>query len=169
MIAAPGSPATPGAGAGGSPDPRREAVRGLEGAFSVLFTQLRRAYAQASEAVSPGLLPGTFKVFTVIDQIGPVSASTLAERMETDKALISRAVGELEGCGLIERAPDPNDGRIRLISVSPLGRERLQAVRFPFVDRLEVALQDWPMESIARLTELLRALASGILPTTSPD
>jgi len=151
-----------------SGDDRQEAVRQLESAFSLLFTQLRRAYAQAAEAVSPGMMPGTFKVLTVIDHIGPVSASTLAERMEQDKGLISRAVTELEGLGLIERTPDPTDGRIRLITLSALGHERYDSVRFPFVDRLEAAMNAWPIESIERLTGLLQALASGIVPPPAP-
>jgi DNA-binding MarR family transcriptional regulator len=147
-------------------DPRHEAVRDLEGAFSLLFSQMRRAYAQAAEAVSPGLLPGTFKVFTVIDQTGPVTASTLAERLDTDKGGISRAVTELESLGLIERTSDPNDARMRLISLTPFGRERLQAVRYPFVDRLEEATGEWQMESIERLSGLVRALAGNIIPMT---
>jgi DNA-binding MarR family transcriptional regulator len=154
----------PGPDAAAPADGRREAVRQLESAFSLLFTQLRRAYAQAAQAVSPGMLPGTFKVLTVIDHIGPVSASTLAERMEQDKGLISRAVTELEGLGLIERTPDPADGRIRLITLSPFGHERYDAVRFPFVDRLESAMDEWPLASIERLTGLLEALASGVTP-----
>ncbi|GAA3766141.1 hypothetical protein GCM10022240_18300 [Microbacterium kribbense] len=154
----------PAAGADPAPGGHREAVRELESAFTLLFTQLRRAYAQAADAVSPGMLPGTFKVLTMIDQIGPVSASTLAERMEQDKGLISRAVTELEGLGLIERTPDPADGRIRLISLSAPGRERYEAVRFPFVDQLEGAMIEWPLASIERLTGLLRALATTIVP-----
>lgn len=148
-------------------DHRHEAVRQLESAFSLLFTQLRRAYAQAADAMSPGMLPGTFKVFTVIEHVGPVSASTLAERMEQDKALISRAVTELESLGLIERTPDPTDGRIRLITLTAHGRERYEAVRFPFVDRLDEAIADWPLGSIERLTGLLQALATAIVPAKS--
>jgi hypothetical protein len=48
-------------GAASQSDERRDAVRQLESAFSLLFTQLRRAYAQAAEAVSPGMMPGTFR------------------------------------------------------------------------------------------------------------
>ena len=166
MIAASGSEAAS-RDVASEQDPRHEAVRDLEGAFSLLFTQMRRAYAQASEAISPGLLPGTFKVFTVIDQIGPVTASTLAERLTTDKGGISRAVTELEGLGLIERTSDPADGRIRLISITPFGRERLQAVRYPFVDRLEEATGEWQKESIDRLSGLVRALANNIVPLTN--
>jgi len=150
-------------GAASGQDPRRGAARDLEGAFSLLFTQLRRSYAQAADTVSPGLLPGTFKVFTVIDKIGPVSASTLAERMDVDKGAISRAVTELENLGLIERELDPGDARVRLISITRLGDERLQAVRYPFVDRLEQATSEWTLESMERLTDLVQALASTII------
>ncbi|WEG09714.1 MarR family winged helix-turn-helix transcriptional regulator [Microbacterium horticulturae] len=168
MISPSRSEATPDGAASGQ-DPRHDAVRDMEGAFSLLFTQLRRSYAEAAEGVSPGLLPGTFKVFTVIDQIGPVSASTLAERLNTDKGGISRAVTELEGLGLIERELDPDDARIRLISVTPLGSERLQTVRFPFVDRLEQATNGWSLESMERLSGLVRALASTIIRPREDD
>lgn len=149
-------------------DPRREAARELEGAFSLLFTQLRRSYAQAADTVSPGLLPGTFKVFTLLNQLGPVSASTLAERLNTDKGSISRAVAELEGLGLIQRELDPDDARIRLISITPFGHERLRIVRYPFVDRLEQATSEWTLESMERLSGLVQALASTIVSPNAP-
>jgi DNA-binding MarR family transcriptional regulator len=161
-VAAPAEGAATGDAAG--EDPRRLAVRSLEGAFSQLFTQLRRVYAQAAEAVSPGMMPGTFKVFTVIERMGSVTVSTLAERMDSDKSLISRSVSELEGLGLIERTADPSDGRIRLISITALGRSRLESVRYPYMDRLGDVLDEWPVEQIDRLTVLVQALASGEVP-----
>ncbi|MEQ6897720.1 MarR family winged helix-turn-helix transcriptional regulator [Microbacterium sp. KR10-403] len=168
MITPSRSEATPD-GAASEQDPRRDAARDLEGAFSLLFTQLRRSYAQAADTVSSGLLPGTFKVFTVIDKIGPVSASTLAERMDVDKGGISRAVTELENLGLIERELDPCDARVRLISVTPFGNERLQIVRYPFVDRLEQATAEWTVESMERLSTLVQALAATIITPQEDD
>ena len=41
------------------------AVRGLEGAFGELMGEFRRFYTQAAESVSPGMLPGTFKVWPI--------------------------------------------------------------------------------------------------------
>ncbi|WP_417561776.1 MarR family winged helix-turn-helix transcriptional regulator [Microbacterium sp.] len=143
---------------------RRLAVRSLEGAFSQLFTQMRRAYAQAAEVVSPGMMPGTFKMFTVIERMGSASVSGLAERLDVDKSMISRSVSELEGLGLVERTADPDDGRIRLISITALGRERLESVRYPYLDRLGDVLSEWPLEQIDRLSVLLLALASGEAP-----
>ena len=143
---------------------RQAAVRGLEGAFAELASEFRRYYAALAEAASPGMLPGTFKILSVISRGGPVTASTLAERLVADKGMISRQVGELEELGLIQRTPDPHDGRVRVISVTPLGAERIETARGPLEGRLFSALSDWPLESIEKLTELLHALASGEVP-----
>ncbi|WP_084516066.1 MarR family winged helix-turn-helix transcriptional regulator [Microbacterium luticocti] len=150
----------------GTPDAatRGAAVRALEASFAGLFTQLRDAYARAAASVSPGMMPGTFKVFTTIERMGPVTLSAVAELMQADKGMLSRAVSELESLGFVERSPDPSDGRMRLIAVTDLGRSRLEAVRYPYIDRLGEALADWPVDSIEKLTDMLNALATGITP-----
>jgi DNA-binding MarR family transcriptional regulator len=145
-------------------DPRQVAVRDLEGAFSELMTEFRRVHAQAAESVSPGMLPGTFKVMTMIQKTGSSTVSGIAERMTADKGHISRAVSELEDLGLVERAVDAHDGRIKLISLTEEGRRRLTDARAPYVGRLASVLGDWPLESIDQLTGLLQALARGETP-----
>lgn len=140
------------------------AVRDLEAAFAELMATLRHAYAQAAEVASPGMLPGTFKLLTMIDRMGPVTASALAERLGSDKGLISRTVTELEDLGLVVRRPDAADGRIRLIAVTSFGRERLEMARVPYLARMRKVIADWPPSSVERLTHLLRALAAGQTP-----
>ena len=146
-------------------DGRQQAVRGLEGAFGELMGEFRRVYVQAAESVSPGMLPGTFKVLSMIQRAGSVTASSIAERMAADKGQVSRAVSELEELGLVVRTADPDDGRIKLISVSAEGERRLEKARLPYEGRLAEVLADWPLESIEQLTALLHALARG----TQPD
>lgn len=147
-----------------SADARRAAVSGLEGAFSEVFNQFRRMVAQAAERMSPGMLPATFKVLTTIDRNGPITLSALAERLTADKGQLSRSVSELEDLGFVARSADPRDGRVRLIEVTEVGRERLATARTPFEGRLGVVLQEWPIETIESLSDLLRALASGRIP-----
>src|SRR5690606_33730007 len=76
-------------------DARQLAVRGLEAAFGELMSEFRRVYAQAAETVSPGMLPGTFKVLSLIHRAGSMTVSGIAERMTVDKGQASRAVSEL--------------------------------------------------------------------------
>lgn len=145
-------------------DARQQAVRGLEGAFGELMTELRRMYVQFAEAVSPGMLPGTYKVLSVIQRAGSVTVSGIAEHMTADKGQVSRAVSELEELGLVARTADPDDGRIKLIAVTDEGQRRLERARLPYEGRLVEVLADWPIESIEQFTALLHALARGEAP-----
>jgi DNA-binding MarR family transcriptional regulator len=143
---------------------RREAVRGLESAFGELMGEFRRVYAQAAESVSPGMLPGTFKVLSSIQRAGSISVSGLAERLTADKGQVSRSVTELEDLGLVARTADAADGRIKLITVTPEGLSRLERARLPYEGRLSEVLADWPVDTIEKLTELLHALTAGEVP-----
>lgn len=142
-------------------DERGDAIRALEGSFSELITVFRRLVSEAAEVASPGMLPGTFKVLSAVHRHGPVTLSALAERLSADKGLASRSVSELEGLGLVERTDDPVDRRSRLISLTPLGAERLEAARAPHSGRLAAALEDWSVDDIRHAAALLSALASG--------
>jgi DNA-binding MarR family transcriptional regulator len=53
----------------------------------------------------------------------------LAERMELTQQAASKSVAELEELGYLERAPDPNDGRIRRVRLSKKGRATVDAGR----------------------------------------
>lgn len=143
---------------------RRDAVRALESAFGELMVEFRRVYAQAAESVSPGMLPGTFKVLSSIQRAGSISVSGIAERLTADKGQVSRSVTELEELGLVERTTDAADGRIKLITVTEEGLARLERARLPYEGRLSESLADWPLESIEKFTELLHALAVGETP-----
>lgn len=140
------------------------AVQRLEGAFSGVMIQFRRYYADAAETASPGLLPSSFKALAALHRGGPTTLSQLAEKLTADKGLMSRQISELEQLGFVERTPDPGDRRIRLISVTELGRERLRAAREPYHREMTRILSDWPIESIDQLASLLQALSAGQRP-----
>jgi DNA-binding MarR family transcriptional regulator len=145
-------------------DERFEAVQSLEASFSELMTAFRRHIAVAAERVSPGMLPGTFKVLSTVSRFGPITLSALAERLTADKGLTSRSVSELEELGFITRTPDPTDRRSRLIAVTPLGDERLADARAPHEGRLFTVLESWSVGDIRQLTVLLHAVATGETP-----
>lgn len=143
---------------------RVDAVRALESQFGELIGQFRRLMSEAAERVSPGMLPGAYKVFTTIVRRQPLTSSALAELLMTDKGQISRTVRELEDLGLIQRTPDPTDGRSSLLSSTPEGLERLAAARVPNERGLQESLAEWEIDDISRLTTLLHALSTGTRP-----
>ena len=144
---------------------RTRAVRGLEGEFGELIHLVRRLLSENAERMSPGMLPGAYKVFTTIARRESVTLSALAETLVADKGLLSRTVRELENLGFVSRTPDPHDGRSSLISPTPLGLERLAIARAPQENSLMTVLDDWPVDDIDRLALLLRALRTGTTPT----
>ena len=143
---------------------RTRAVRALEGEVGELINQFRLILAANAERLSPGLLPGAYKVFTTIVRRETVTLSTLAESLMMDKGQLSRTVRELEHLGLVHRTPDPEDGRSSLLSPTDEGLERLAAARRPYESSLVTTLEDWPVEEIETLARLLRALSSGTTP-----
>lgn len=150
-----------------SPEARADAVRALEAEFSELITHFRRLILENANRVSPGMLPGAYKTLTTIARCEQVTASTLAERMLMDKGQVSRSVRELEDLGLVERSPDPRDGRSSLLRLTDVGAERLAAARLPQEGMLLQTLQDWSIADIGNLSRLLHALASGVSPDTA--
>ncbi|MEP6853092.1 MAG: MarR family transcriptional regulator [bacterium] len=66
-------------------------------------------------------------VLTVVVRGGPARVSTLAEAMQTDQSTASRQVAALVSQGLVERQPDPQDGRACLVVATPAGLEHYQA------------------------------------------
>ncbi|PRB11273.1 MarR family winged helix-turn-helix transcriptional regulator [Microbacterium sp. MYb62] len=152
-----------------TPEARAAAVRALEAEFGELITHFRRVITENANRVSPGLLPGAYKIFTTIARCERVTVSTLSERMLMDKGQVSRTVRELEDLGLIGRSPDPSDGRSFLLQLTPQGEERLAAARLPQEGRLLRTLEDWSLTDIGSLTRLLHALASGVTPGANAD
>ncbi|WP_435746753.1 MarR family winged helix-turn-helix transcriptional regulator [Microbacterium sp. PMB16] len=150
-----------------TPEARAAAVRALEAEFSELITHFRRLVMENADRVSPGMLPGAYKTLTTIARCEQVTSSTLAERMLMDKGQVSRTVRELEDLGLIERSPDPRDGRSSLLRLTGLGTERLAAARLPQEGMLLRTLQDWSIDDIGNLSRLLHALGSGVSPETA--
>lgn len=151
-------------GANETDEARTEAVRALEAEFGELFGRVRRLMLEIADRVSPGMLPGAYKVFTTIVRRPGVTASELAEALMADKGQMSRTVRELEQLGLVERTPDTADRRSHLLSPTPEGLARLAAARTPRAHTLAAALEQWPIDDIRNLTRLLHALSASELP-----
>jgi DNA-binding MarR family transcriptional regulator len=112
------------------------------------------------------MLPGAYKVFTTIVRRERITLSALAETLMADKGQISRTVRELEQLGLVQRTPDPADGRSSLLSPTAFGLDRLAEARAPQETTLVDALEEWSLDDIRNLTRLLHALTAGESPAT---
>ena len=88
-----------------------------------------RRLRQEAAAEATGLTPTSTSALATIERHGPLTPSELAELERVRRPTITRTLGCLDCEGVIERTPDPSDGRSSLVSVNAAGRERLwQAV-----------------------------------------
>jgi DNA-binding MarR family transcriptional regulator len=75
-----------------------------------------------------------------IEQVGPVRLGALAELEGTTPATMSRVIDSLADRSLIERVPDPLDGRARLVQLSREGGVLLRAIRTRNTEAIRAAM-----------------------------
>jgi DNA-binding MarR family transcriptional regulator len=92
----------------------------------IVVTRLtRRLRREAGTSVSPTLLAA----LATIDRHGPITAGELGRHEQVAKPTITRTINVLVDDGLVERLPDPLDGRVVLLRPTPAGRATLRRWR----------------------------------------
>lgn len=155
------SPRQDPAPAGFSPDPSRVADR-LHSAAIHLLRRLRQ------EDRSTGLSAPRLSALSVIVFAGPLTLGELAEAELVKPPTISRLVRDLEADGLVDRLPDPRDGRIQRVRATDRGHRLLHEGRSRRVAALACDLTALPahdLETLARAAALLEHLT---LPAEHP-
>ncbi len=99
------------------------AARDLRVVVSRLRRQLRGL------AIAGDLTPSQTAVLTRLWKEGASSASALAGAERVRPQSMATIVAALEQRGLIERSPDPEDGRRQVISLTKAGRQRAESDR----------------------------------------
>ena len=70
-----------------------------------------------------------YSVLLALDQSSVRTQAALAEAIGADKTRIIPTLDELQGKGYIERRPDPDDRRVRLLAITESGRVVKDAVQ----------------------------------------
>lgn len=86
----------------------------------VVFSRLRR---RLKDIAVDGLTPSQTAVLTRLWKEGPSSASALAGAEQMRPQSMATILAGLGQRGLIERSPDPNDGRRQVVSLTPAGEK----------------------------------------------
>jgi DNA-binding MarR family transcriptional regulator len=124
----------------------------------VLGRLVRRLRAERRFSLSQGAVLGR------LDREGPQGVSDLAKAERMRPQSMAQTVSELEAEGLVERNPDPADGRRALVQLTSRGRAALQAERRAREDWLartiERDLSAREQEALSDAVDLLRRLAS---------
>jgi len=121
-----------------------------------------RRLRQEAAAEASGLTPTSTAALATIDRHGPLTPSELAGLERVKRPTVTRTLGCLEREGLIERTPDPTDGRSSLVAVNGAGRERLRRLRGRKNAYLAKRMRDLPDADVATL-ERAAEILEGIL------
>ncbi|HEX6500478.1 MAG TPA: MarR family transcriptional regulator [Micromonosporaceae bacterium] len=106
----------------------------------VVFGRLRRRLKEL--AGSDDLTPSQASVLLRLYKSGPASASGLAVAEGVRPQSMAATLAALDQRGLIQRAPDPEDGRRQVVTLTAAGRDRAEGDRQARQEWLARAMQD---------------------------
>jgi DNA-binding MarR family transcriptional regulator len=127
---------------------RADELGRLEQEVGVLIRRVKRVIGERARAVHPDLQPASYLMLMYLASEGPQRSSVLSDRFNVDKGAISRQVQHLCDLGLLEREPDPADGRAVLISASADAVRRMEAVAHDRRRWLEERLEEWSEDDL---------------------
>lgn len=113
---------------------------------------------------------GEYRILFALYRESGVSASTLSEEHHLDKGVVTRVVTSLEEKGFVERRPDPEDGRRKLLHLTARSealRPDVEALKADIDAELTAGLSDAEVEQL--VTGLRTVCANlGALPECGP-
>jgi MarR family transcriptional regulator, lower aerobic nicotinate degradation pathway regulator len=77
---------------------------------------------------SAGVRRDHYAILAALEEFGPVSQATLGRRLGIDRSDVVAVLNELAERRLIERAPDPDDRRRNVITITPAGQGLLRTL-----------------------------------------
>jgi DNA-binding MarR family transcriptional regulator len=109
-------------------------ARALQVSISLLLRRMRQA------PVGGELTTPESSALARLDRGGPATGSALAKAEQISPQSMGATLGALEARGLVERRPDPADGRRVVISMTEAGLEALRNKRSARAEQLARAL-----------------------------
>ena len=134
-----------------------DATAGVEEAAELRVT-LVRLQRQLRARSDTFLTPSQTSVLARVEESGPLRMGALAKAEGTSPATVCRLIDSLAEDGLIERVPDPLDGRASLVQASPEGASLLGALRAQGTAALRSALGGLSVEERSVIRGALPAL-----------
>ncbi|HZZ13729.1 MAG TPA: MarR family transcriptional regulator [Paraburkholderia sp.] len=104
----------------------------------VLVGKLRRRLRE--EANIGDFTPSQIQVLHLLEREGPATVTTLARLQGVRPQSMGETLSVLKAAGAVSGAPDPNDGRQTVLSLTPVFRKRVKANR--------AAREDWLFREI---------------------
>ncbi len=146
-----------------------EACGGDTEANRLLIAVARAHRASAAALLGEiGLHPGQEILVLTLGAQGATTVSNLAATLEVEVPTITKMVGRMEAAGLVQRSPDPADGRAVRVSLTEKGtnlrvsvRERWEQLEQRLLAGMDAEEEATFRTLLARAAESLRAGLDG--------
>ncbi|WP_030897978.1 MarR family winged helix-turn-helix transcriptional regulator [Streptomyces sp. NRRL F-5126] len=117
--------------------------------------------------VEGGLTMPERSALSQLDRSGPATSSALARQAQITAQAMGATLSALRSRGLVERRPDPHDGRRMVLSVTDAGMQALKDKRNARAELVARALVDsaftqTELEQLAAAAPLLERLAQNV-------
>lgn len=109
-----------------------------------------------------GFAIGQLPVLVALKDGRPHSQAELARLAQVEQPSMAQLLARMERDGLVERVPDPADGRSRLVLLTPACRERMQEPREVMQGLSAQVLAEFTPDERAELGRLLRRVADKV-------
>ncbi len=131
----------------------------------LLRVHLTRVLADAAPGVSP---EQWFLLFRLSERDGR-SQSDLTDPVLDDRPNVSRQVAGLVEAGLIARAPDPDDGRRSLLSLTAAGRAQVDTLLGTVVEERGKLFAGVTADALGTFSEVLDVLTGAVSGARAQD
>jgi MarR family 2-MHQ and catechol resistance regulon transcriptional repressor len=115
----------------------------------------RRAEANIAHL---GIAYADFAVLEALLHKGPLPVNTIGRKVNLTSGSITTAVDRLEAKGLVKRKADPEDGRTRMVCLTPAGRKLIEPAFEEHAREMEAATAGLSERERAEAVRLLRKL-----------
>jgi len=129
-----------------------------------------RALRESSLGVAReiGCSKGTFAIVRILERRGTLQVSDIAHILRVDISVASRQVSQLVDDGLVERAVDHGDRRVRTIRLSPAGRSLAVEIGTVLDRRAGEVFAGWSADDLAAATTTLDRLTATVTRLAAP-
>ena len=124
--------------------------------YLTLAYQVRKVVDKHMISSGPSL--ARWKVLEILDARGSIRQKALAQELGFAERSVSQAVESLAGDGLVERMPDPADGRAKLVTLTDEGAAALAAGDKAGAEVLQRIFGTLDRKQLASLDKLLSVI-----------
>ncbi|MEP9415194.1 MarR family winged helix-turn-helix transcriptional regulator [Gordonia sp. VNQ95] len=136
------------------------ALLAVEDGIEQLVQAVRLRWKDLAHQIHPDLQPIGFRIIAALYGGGPQRAKDLADRLGSDKSVLSRQLSQLEKLDLVERHVDPDDGRIIRMALTEATGQRIRDLESGDGAGYRQALSTWPTQRLRDFAEMLQDFTS---------